>query len=90
MAREELMNGHDQLPNWGFALAVGASSAFDITGARTLGSDLLGADRSSRTDARGRVAGDFARVMRSFGRSARLAARSPMIGKGEKRLPGSD
>jgi hypothetical protein len=51
-------------------MIVGASSAFDITGRRMLESDLLGADSAGTLYPPDRVATDFARVMRSFGRSA--------------------
>jgi len=51
-------------------MVVGASSAFDITGTRMLESDLLGADSAGTLYPSDRVAADFARVMRSFGRSA--------------------
>ena len=76
MAHTKSKNGRIPLRDWSFAVAAGASSAFDITGHGMLERDLLGADRRVALDPPDRVATDVARVMRSFGRSARCAVQA--------------
>ncbi|MGO9972249.1 MAG: hypothetical protein ACLP01_05450 [Solirubrobacteraceae bacterium] len=80
MAHTKSKNGQTSLRDWSFAIAAGASSAFDITGTRMLDSNLLGADSRGALDPPGRVATDVARVMRSFGRSAECAVQALAIG----------
>jgi len=80
VAHTKSKNGRIPLRDWGFAVAAGASSAFDITGMRILDSDLLGADSRAAVDPPDRVATDVARVMRSFGRSARCAVEALATG----------
>ena len=70
MAHTKSKNDQTRPRNWSFAIAAGASSAFDITGVHMLDSNLLGADSRGALDSPGRVGADVARVMRSFGRSA--------------------
>ncbi len=76
MAHRKSNNGQTPPRDWGFAMAAGASSAFDITGMRMLDSDLLGANRRGVLDPPGRIAADIARVMRSFGGSAWCAVQA--------------
>lgn len=80
MAHRKSKIGQTPVRDWSFAVAVGASSAFDITGTRMLDSNLLGADGRGTLDPPGRVATDVARVMRSFGRSARCAVQGLATG----------
>jgi hypothetical protein len=69
-------NTWDPRRDCSFAVLAGASSAFDISGMRLLDSDLLGADNLAAFAPPDRVAADVARVMRSFGRSARQAVQT--------------
>ena len=56
--------------------ALGASSAFDISGLRTLHAELFRSDRLERLDPPGTIFRDMARIMDGFGRSAACAQRA--------------
>lgn len=56
------------------AFAIGASSAFDMSGVRFLRSDLCPPQAWTETDAEGAIGRDFARVMRTLRRSTRYVA----------------
>lgn len=58
------------------AFAIGASSAFDMSGLRFLHHDLCPAPAWTDTDAAGAIGRDFAKVMLNVRRATRCAAKA--------------